>query len=218
MFRTSQKILRYILNMTLTGQKELLIIGMCGDISSGKDTVANILVREHGFKRVAFADKLKEACKIIYNFSDEQVYGTQPQKEAVDPYWGSSPRSLMQQTGTNAIRRVIGRDVWVMSLMQTLLRSNGGRFVISDCRFKNEMDMVRSLGGEVWNVERRKLTATEQFMNKVKDFLGMTHESERLWHNKELADRVIDNTQGLMELEVNVNRAMTSMIYDKNPF
>jgi len=195
----------------MTGnEKELVVIGVCGAIGAGKDTVANILVDKFGFKRVAFADKLKEACRIIYGFSDEQLYGTQAQKEAIDPYWGVSPRSLMQRTGTQALRNVIDNDVWVKALMQTLLQSGGGRFVISDCRFENEVKMVHSLGGELWNVERVKLTRRERFINRVKDFFGITHESERLWHNLDLADRVIDNTGTMEALEKNIYWALLS--------
>lgn len=192
-------------------EKELVVIGVCGAIGAGKDTVANILVDKFGFKRVAFADKLKEACRIIYSFSDEQLYGTQAQKEAIDPYWGASSRSLMQRTGTQALRHVIDSDIWVKALMQTLLQSGGGRYVISDCRFENEVKMIHLLGGVLWNVERVKLTRRERFINRVKDFFGITHESERLWHNLDLADRVIDNTGTREELMNKVNNAILNM-------
>lgn len=185
-------------------EKELVVIGVCGAIGAGKDTVANILVDKFGFKRVAFADKLKEACRIIYSFSDEQLYGTQAQKEAIDPYWGASSRSLMQRTGTQALRHVIDSDIWVKALMQTLLQSGGGRYVISDCRFENEVKMIHLLGGVLWNVERVKLTRRERFINRVKDFFGITHESERLWHNLDLADCIIDNTGTMEALEKNI--------------
>jgi 50S ribosomal subunit-associated GTPase HflX len=37
-----------------------MIIGLSGYAQVGKDTVANILVQHHGYKRVAFADKIRE--------------------------------------------------------------------------------------------------------------------------------------------------------------
>jgi hypothetical protein len=37
-----------------------MIIGLSGYAQSGKDTVAKILVDHYGFRRVAFADKIKE--------------------------------------------------------------------------------------------------------------------------------------------------------------
>ena len=36
------------------------VIGLTGYAGSGKDTLANILVEEYGFTRIAFADKTKE--------------------------------------------------------------------------------------------------------------------------------------------------------------
>ena len=37
-----------------------VIIGIAGLIGSGKDTVANHLIDQHNFKRIKFADKLKD--------------------------------------------------------------------------------------------------------------------------------------------------------------
>jgi dephospho-CoA kinase len=38
-----------------------MIIGMCGLIGSGKGTVADILIDQYNFKKISFADKLKDA-------------------------------------------------------------------------------------------------------------------------------------------------------------
>ena len=37
-----------------------MIIGLTGYARSGKDTVAKILVDNYGYKRIAFADKIRE--------------------------------------------------------------------------------------------------------------------------------------------------------------
>ena len=39
-----------------------MIVGICGQINTGKDTVADILCGEYGFLRVSFADPLKSFC------------------------------------------------------------------------------------------------------------------------------------------------------------
>ena len=44
-----------------------MIIGLSGYARSGKDTVAETLVNEYGFKRVAFADKIKD---LLYTMGD----------------------------------------------------------------------------------------------------------------------------------------------------
>jgi dephospho-CoA kinase len=38
----------------------MTVIGLTGYAQTGKDTVGEILVRDHGFKRVAFADAVRE--------------------------------------------------------------------------------------------------------------------------------------------------------------
>ena len=37
-----------------------MVIGICGLISSGKDTIADYLIKEHNFVKISFADKLKD--------------------------------------------------------------------------------------------------------------------------------------------------------------
>lgn len=46
---------------------EATLIGLSGKAGSGKDTMADYLSVNHGFKRIAFADKLKEVCAELFN-------------------------------------------------------------------------------------------------------------------------------------------------------
>jgi hypothetical protein len=60
------------------------LIGVCGTAGSGKDTVADILVLEHGFVKVAFADPLKRICRELHLFTDEQLWGPSRARNAAD--------------------------------------------------------------------------------------------------------------------------------------
>lgn len=62
----------------------MLIIGVCGKAGSGKDTIADILVKDLGFVKVAFADPLKRVCKDIYDFTDEQLWGPSEKRNEAD--------------------------------------------------------------------------------------------------------------------------------------
>lgn len=60
------------------------IIGITGAAGSGKDTVADILVKNHGFVRVALADPMKRFCKGIFGFTDEQLWGESEKRDVPD--------------------------------------------------------------------------------------------------------------------------------------
>lgn len=52
-----------------------MILGICGLIGSGKGTVADILVRDHNFTKVSFADKLKDGVSAIFNWDRDMLEG-----------------------------------------------------------------------------------------------------------------------------------------------
>ena len=141
----------------------IIIIGVTGRKRSGKDTVGKYLINKHGFYRVAFADALKEACKHIFGFSDEQVYGDDL-KEVIDKYWGYSPREILQKVGTELFREnfpqlcpKISNDIWLRSVARQIekLKEKGHtRFVITDVRFDNELDFIKQYNGYTWKVKR----------------------------------------------------------------
>lgn len=61
-----------------------MIIGITGKSSSGKSTVASILVKNHGFVEIAFADSLKKTAQQIWNFTDEQLWGPSSKRNEPD--------------------------------------------------------------------------------------------------------------------------------------
>lgn len=63
------------------------LIGITGAAGSGKDTVADILVRNHSFVRVALADPMKRFCKEVFGFTDEQLWGPSEKRNEVDDRW-----------------------------------------------------------------------------------------------------------------------------------
>ncbi len=60
------------------------IVGISGFSGTGKDTVADILVKHHGYVKMGFADILKRICKEVFDFSDEQLWGPSEKRNAPD--------------------------------------------------------------------------------------------------------------------------------------
>ena len=55
-----------------------MLIGICGLIGSGKGTVADTLVNDHGFTKISFADKLKDSVATMFDW-DRNLLPIKPQ-------------------------------------------------------------------------------------------------------------------------------------------
>ena len=61
------------------------IIGITGQAGSGKDSVADRLVVEHGYTKIALADPIKRFGKEIFGFTDKQLWGPSENRNLLDP-------------------------------------------------------------------------------------------------------------------------------------
>lgn len=160
-----------------------MLIGLAGLAGSGKDTVAKFLT---DYEKIAFADPLKESCKILFNLSDKQL-SDRTLKETVDSRYGKSPRQLMQLVGTDILRR-IDPDLFVERARERI-EMIGGNVIISDVRFENECKMIKEKGGIIINIVRN-----------IDLIESHKHESENQ-NIKKYFDYVIENDGTIEELE-----------------
>lgn len=144
-----------------------MIIGICGFIGSGKDTVADYLVNFHGFRRESFANTLKDAVSAVFGWDRTMLEGRTKEarewREQVDPWWAErldmptlTPRWVLQYWGTEVCRKAFHDDIWIASL-ENKLRNSRDNVVISDCRFPNEIASIKRAGGLVTWVQRGSL-------------------------------------------------------------
>lgn len=143
-----------------------MIIGICGFIGSGKDTIADYLVNFHGFRRESFANTLKDAVSAVFGWDRVLLEGRTKQarewREQVDPWWSKrlgrdiTPRLMLQLWGTEVCRKGFHDDIWIASL-ENKLRNSTDDIVISDCRFPNEIKSIREAGGIIVWVKRGEL-------------------------------------------------------------
>ena len=127
-----------------------MLIGICGLIGSGKDTVAERLVNEHGYKRDSFAKSLKDAVASMFNWDRDMLEGrgesSRHWREQPDKFWSErfgrevSPRTILQQFGTEVMRGQMYDGIWVDSCIG---RYKGENTVISDTRFPNEIKRIK---------------------------------------------------------------------------
>jgi hypothetical protein len=138
------------------------IVGLMGPAGSGKSSVAAYLSARYGARRYSLASPLKEIARRALGFTDEQLYGTQEQKEAIDPRYGFSPRWFLQKLGTEGCRAVLGDDVWTRACLDAIRRDAPMLAVIEDVRFANEaaaicdvcVDLIGfDFHGRVWRLE-----------------------------------------------------------------
>lgn len=146
----------------MTNNKKVL--AACGFIASGKDTVANYLIDNYGFTKLSFAASLKDAVASIFGWDREMLEGSTKEsrewREQVDTWWANklnmpkfSPRLCLQLMGTDVMRNHFHNDIWVASL-ENKIRNFDSNIIITDCRFKNELEVFDSFGANVIRVKR----------------------------------------------------------------
>ena len=195
-----------------------MIIGICGFIGSGKDTVADYLVNFHEFRRESFASTLKDAVSAVFGWDRTLLEGRTKEarewREQVDPWWAErlamptlTPRWVLQYWGTEVCRKAFHDDIWIASL-ENKLRNSKDNVVISDCRFPNEISSIRNAGGQIVWVQRGSLPdwydvaiKANQGHNYAVQELKMRkiHASETAWVGTEF-NSIIDNNGSIDDL------------------
>jgi hypothetical protein len=147
-----------------------MIIGVCGFIGSGKDTIADYLVNIHEYRRESFANTLKDAVSAVFGWDRTMLEGRTKQarewREQVDPWWSKrldraiTPRWILQYWGTEVCRKGFHDDIWIASL-ENKLRTSSDSVVISDCRFPNEIKAIKEQGGKATNAQLTALAVND---------------------------------------------------------
>ena len=125
------------------------LIAFTGPSGAGKSTAAERLTMVHGYTLVRFADPLKRMM-LALGLSENDVYSGD--REAAHPYLcGKSTRFAMQTLGTEWGRDMIGENLWVFLWWKASLAviRDGGKIVVDDVRFPNEVEAVTSGGGVI---------------------------------------------------------------------
>ncbi len=143
----------------------MAVIALSGWKGSGKDTVAEYLVKEHGYIRNSFAESLKGLVALTYGIPHEDLYDQKKKEEPLawlpviandsfstvihhllrdelkGGYW--TPRALCILEGS--IKRSVNSNHWTRSVVQDILNKKNENHVISDLRYKSEVDILKMM-------------------------------------------------------------------------
>jgi len=184
-----------------------MLIGITGYAQHGKDSSGDVLVKEYGFTKYAFANQLKELALEINPYVDSE-YTTRLYQLVQDQGWEEAKknpevRRFLQVLGTS-VRDIVGEDAWIRALVTQMTADGnwdrqgpgyGAAVVITDVRFPNEAEFIHKFGGELWRVKRFVIRDDpETWDTQVLPYdnrIGVEHLSEKLVSSLP-ADRVIE--------------------------
>jgi len=141
------------------------IIGFTGRAGCGKDTAVKALQLKYTnfFSQEApyhysFAGPLRRGLAAMLGGEVEMQSHDPVRKNEVIEAYGVSPRTLLQTLGTEWGRHLINDDIWIIRAKQIWQETNdinpNAIILISDCRFDNEAQAIRDMGGEVIEIAR----------------------------------------------------------------
>jgi hypothetical protein len=178
-----------------------VVLGLMGSKGSGKDTFADMLVADHGFTKVAFADALRDALLVLnpvimgYSHYEDDLtrYSELIESYGYDEAKRLFPevRRLLQTLGTDVVRNMIGMNTWV-DILERRIWAMEGPVVVSDVRFRNEAWMVQAQEQGVTLLINRydPLFDRDQHQSET-DLIGYTPDLT-VWNNHDLASLACD--------------------------
>ena len=160
-----------------------MIIALVGAERVGKDTFADILVNEYGFKKHSMADPIREISKVIFPgwFNPNKDNGLEfaVDKDNLEANSGICPREFMKWLGTDIFQIefhkrfpsscIPERSIWSEICANKITGCVGEQtnWVIPDIRFKHEAYKLSQLGCYFINI----IPSTE-YADNGGNFLG----------------------------------------------
>lgn len=157
------------------------VVGISGWKGSGKDTLADFLVQEYGFKKLSFARTLKDMVSREYDIPREwmddpnqketpltqyPVIPSDPGTVAIQSrlsaefrngFW--TPRAILIHEGT--AKRAVHSNFWVRQVATVIAGTPDLDFVISDLRYKSEADTLKLLLPETHLVRIKRFDSVD---------------------------------------------------------
>ena len=187
----------------------MVIIGVLGFKGSGKSTFGKYIQNKYKYKELSFASSLKDAISPIFGWDRQKLEGISQQdrefRETEDVFWAErlgvkcTPRWVMQNLGTDVIRKYFNNNIWIYSLERKLEEiKNKENVVITDVRFPDEIDFLKRKGAILVYIEREDSPEWFYDLEKVPKDL---HISEWAW--VEFKPKICIKNKGTKEMFYN---------------
>jgi len=130
------------------------LIGVAGFKRSGKDTVGLFLKEflEESYCFIAFADTVKAIASRITGIPVSDFYSDE-YKDTFNAVAGITPRLAMTKV-YDGLKPVFGDDLFIKPVKRAWEATNKKVMVITDVRYENEAEWIRSVGGVILHVQR----------------------------------------------------------------
>lgn len=180
----------------------MIVVGLTGFKGAGKDSVADIMVRDYGFTKLAFAEPLKAMLRRLdpiighdlyagccaecsdqpevteVRLSDALKFGFDDQSIKHSP-WAEEVRDLWERLGTEVFRQE-DDFFWVEQAWGAMHEAmiNTDRVVFTDVRFENEAEMIQIAGTQegwqssLWRIARPGTFGGEHPAEQMAGLLG----------------------------------------------
>jgi molybdopterin-guanine dinucleotide biosynthesis protein len=171
----------------------MTIIGISGLARSGKDTLFKFLseklkINNISSKRLAFADELKEECDdfLKKNIDISAFTEKNEEKEIIRPF--------LVCYGTK-VRRRLNKNCWIDRLSSKLEATNQDYVFITDVRYENEIEWVKSQGGKTIHIERHGNIAPNKEELRNDPILKNSSQYRVKWKNFKETDNLYINNK-----------------------
>lgn len=162
------------------------IVGIAGHAESGKTTFANILKEQLELKHnrvmlINYGDFVKFICTQYYNWDGKK---------------DDKGRALLQHIGTEQGRLMVGENVWVDMVINTvkIAERDYDIAIVADCRFPNEFDRWNECGYDMLKIKMCRYSYKNHLTEEQRQ-----HESETALDNYEDNHMIIIQNEGSLD-------------------
>lgn len=211
-----------------------MIISITGNMGVGKDTMADYVVAKYGFVKVSMADPFKRIAKEVYEFSDEQLWGPSEARNKDDIRYPRpdgtylTPRIVTQLLGSE-LSRLAYPETWIVYMKRVIKKIEAGYFyseqqgayeipgkkseykgiVINSCRFKNEIQGIKDMGGIAVRLKRSAIDHAVFLQAGVGNHVS---ESEQLSIPDDFFNYVLEVPEGKEAFYVEIDTLMKTAL------